>query len=52
MVLFAPKSTRLVDTPLKTRVAQKGELVVEVRDDDKVTLLTIPWEMVYPSSKD
>jgi DNA gyrase subunit A len=43
---FAPKSTRLDDAPLQTRVAQKGKEVVEMRDDDQVTLLTIPWEMV------
>ncbi len=49
---FAPKSTRLDDSPLQTRVAQKGKEVVEMRDDDRVTLLTIPWEMVRPISKD
>ncbi len=43
---FAPRSTRLDDAPLQTRVAQKGKKVVEMRDDEKVTLLTIPWEMV------
>ncbi len=41
---YAPKSTRLDDAPLQTRVAQKGKEVVEMRDDDRVTLLTIPWE--------
>jgi len=44
--------TRLDDAPLQTRVAQKGKEVVEIRDDDRVTLLTIPWEMVRPVSKD
>jgi len=48
---YAPKSTRLDDAPLQTRVAQKGKEVVEMRDDDKVTLLTIPWEMIRPVSK-
>jgi DNA gyrase subunit A len=43
---YAPKSTRLDDAPLQTRVAQKGKEVVEMRDEDQVTLLTIPWEMV------
>jgi len=43
---FAPRSTRLDDAPLQTRVAQKGKEVVEMRDNDQVTLLTIPWEMV------
>ena len=41
---YAPKSTRLDDAPLQTRVAQKGKEVVEMRDDDQVTLMTIPWE--------
>ena len=49
---FAPKSTRLDDAPLQTRVAQKGREVVEMREDDQVTLLTIPWEMVRPVSED
>jgi DNA gyrase subunit A len=48
---FAPKSTRLDDAPLQTRVAQKGKDVVEMREEDRVTLLTIPWEMVRPVSK-
>ena len=45
---FAPKSTRLDDAPLQTRVAQKGKSVVEMREEDRVTLLTIPWDMVRP----
>lgn len=49
---FAPKSTRLDDAPLQTRVAQKGKSVVEMREEDRVTLLTIPWDMVRPISKD
>ncbi|MCJ7715484.1 MAG: DNA topoisomerase 4 subunit A [Anaerolineales bacterium] len=48
---FAPKSTRLDDAPLQTRVAQKGKEVVEMRDDDRVVLLTIPWEMIRPVSE-
>ena len=48
---FAPKSTRLDDAPLQTRVAQKGKDVVEMREEDRVTLLTIPWEMVRPVSE-
>ncbi len=48
---FAPKSTRLDDAPLQTRVAQKGKEVVEMREEDRVTLLTIPWEMVRPVSE-
>jgi len=47
---FAPKSARLDDAPLQTRVAQKGKDVVELRDEDRVTLLTIPWEMIRPVS--
>ncbi len=49
---FASKSTRLDEAPLQTRVAQKGKEVVEMRDDDQVTLLTIPWEMVRPVDKE
>ena len=48
---FAPKSTRLDDAPLQTRVAQKGKDVVEMREEDRVTLLTIPWEMDRPVSE-
>ncbi len=48
---FAPKSARLDDAPLQTRVAQKGKDVVEMRDEDRVTLLTIPWEMIRPVSE-
>ena len=48
---YAPKSTRLDDAPLQTRVAQKGKEVIEMRDDDRVSLLTIPWEMIRPVSK-
>lgn len=48
---FAPKSARLDDAPLQTRVAQKGKDVVEMRDGDRVTLLTIPWEMIRPVSE-
>ncbi len=49
---FAPKSTRLDDAPLQTRVAQKGKEVVEMKEDDRATLLTIPWEMIRPISED
>ena len=31
-------------------VAQKGKEVLEMREDDRVVLLTIPWEMVRPES--
>jgi DNA gyrase subunit A len=47
---YAPKSARLDDAPIQTRVAQKGKEVVEIRDDDSVTLMTIPWEMIRPVS--
>jgi DNA gyrase subunit A len=49
---YAPKSTRLDDAPLQSRVAQKGKEVVEIKEDDLVTLLTIPWEMNRPVSDD
>ena len=47
---FAPKSARLDEAPIQTRVAQKGKQVVEMREDDRITLLTIPWEMIRPES--
>ena len=49
---YAPKSARLDDAPLQTRAAQKGKYVVEVREGDQVTLLTIPWDIVRPVSDD
>jgi DNA gyrase/topoisomerase IV subunit A len=49
---YAPKSTRLDDAPLTSRVAQKGKEVVEMREDDQVSLMTIPWEMMRAESKD
>ncbi|MEJ2447500.1 MAG: DNA gyrase subunit A [Anaerolineales bacterium] len=49
---YAPKSTRLDDAPLQSRAAQKGKEVVEIKEDDQVTLLTIPWEMNRPVSDD
>jgi DNA gyrase/topoisomerase IV subunit A len=49
---YAPKSARLDDAPLQSRVAQKGKEVVEIKDDDRVTLLTIPWEMIRPVTDD
>ncbi len=48
---FAPKSTRLDNAPLQTRVAQKGKEVVEMKEEDRATLLTIPWEMTRPPSE-
>jgi DNA gyrase/topoisomerase IV subunit A len=49
---YAPKSARLDDAPLQSRIAQKGKEVVEIKEDDRVTLLTIPWEMVRPLSEE
>jgi DNA gyrase subunit A len=49
---YAPKSTRLDDAPVTSRAAQKGKEVVEVKEDDQVTLLTIPWEIVRPLSEE
>ncbi|MDZ7844063.1 MAG: DNA gyrase subunit A [Anaerolineales bacterium] len=45
---YAPKSTRLDDAPLQTRSAAKGKEVVDLRDEDRVTLLTIPWDISRP----
>jgi hypothetical protein len=45
---YAPKSTRLDDAPLQGRSAVKGREVVDVREGDRVTLLTIPWDISRP----
>ena len=45
---YAPKSARLDDAPLQTRSAVKGKQVVDVREGDRVTLLTIPWDVARP----
>ena len=47
---YAPKSTRLDDAPLQGRSAVKGQEVVEVREGDRVTLLTIPWDISRPAA--
>jgi DNA gyrase subunit A len=49
---FAPKSARLDEAPLQSRVAQKGKEVVEIKDDDRVSLMTIPWEVFRPVVKE
>jgi DNA gyrase subunit A len=48
---FAPKSTRLDEAPIQSRIAQKGKEVVEMREDDRVNLMTIPWEVDRPVVK-
>jgi DNA gyrase subunit A len=48
---FAPKSARMDEAPIQTRVAQKGKEVVEFKEDDRVKLMTIPWEVVRPVVK-
>ena len=48
---YAPKSARLDEAPIQSRVAQKGKNVVEIKEDDRVTLMTIPWEMIRPVVK-
>ena len=45
---YAPKSARLDDAPLQTRSAAKGKSVVDVREGDRVTLLTLPWDITRP----
>jgi DNA gyrase/topoisomerase IV subunit A len=49
---YAPKSARLDEAPLQSRVAQKGKEVVEIKEDDRVSLMTIPWEVFRPVVKD
>jgi DNA gyrase subunit A len=49
---YAPKSARLDEAPLQSRVAQKGKEVVEIKEDDRVSLMTIPWEEFRPVVKD
>ena len=48
---YAPKSARLDEAPIQSRVAQKGKNVVEIKEDDRVTLMTIPWEVSRPVVK-
>jgi DNA gyrase subunit A len=48
---YAPKSARLDEAPIQSRVAQKGKAVVEIKEDDRVTLMTIPWEVIRPVVK-
>ena len=48
---YAPKSARLDEAPIQSRVAQKGKVVVEIKEDDRVTLMTIPWEVIRPVVK-
>jgi DNA gyrase subunit A len=45
---YAPKSARLDDAKIQTRSASKGTEVVDVRKGDRVTLLTIPWDVSRP----
>jgi len=45
---YAPKSARLDDAPVQTRSAAKGKEIVELREGDRVTLLTIPWDVARP----
>ena len=45
---YAPKSARLDEAPRQTRSAARGGKVVETRKDDRVTLLTIPWDIARP----
>ncbi len=48
---YSPKSARLDAAPLSSRAAQKGKQVVDIKEDDQVTLLTIPWETLRPGVK-
>ncbi|RLD02016.1 MAG: hypothetical protein DRI46_01880 [Chloroflexi bacterium] len=48
---YAPKSARLDEAPIQSRVAQKGKELVEIREDDRVSLMTIPWEVNRPVVK-
>ena len=49
---FAPKSTRLDAAPIQTRSAKRGAEVVELRKNDRITSLTIPWNVTRPIQKD
>jgi DNA gyrase/topoisomerase IV subunit A len=48
---YAPKSARLDEAPIQSRVAQKGKTVVDMKEDDRVTLMTIPWVVIRPIVK-
>jgi len=45
---YAAKFVTLKDAPLQTRAAAKGLSVVEIRTDDQVTRVTIPWIVPRP----
>ncbi|MBN2149704.1 MAG: DNA gyrase subunit A [Anaerolineales bacterium] len=47
---LAPKALRLDEAPLQTRAAQ-GKAVVDVKANDRVIALTIPWEPPRPTDR-
>ncbi len=47
---LAPKAMRLDEAPLQTRAAQ-GKTVVDVKTNDRVIALTIPWEAPRPTTR-
>ncbi len=51
LIEFAPKSARMDDVPIQSRAAQKGKEVVEVKEDDRVSLMTMPLEVGRPVVK-
>jgi len=48
---YAAKFITLKDAPLQTRAAAKGLSVVEIRANDQVTRVTIPWVVPRPLKK-
>ncbi|MEN8172911.1 MAG: DNA gyrase C-terminal beta-propeller domain-containing protein, partial [Chloroflexota bacterium] len=48
---YAAKFVTLKDAPLQTRAAAKGLAVVEIRANDQITSVTVPWIVPRPLKK-
>jgi len=48
---FAAKMVSLGDAPVQTRVAVRGESVLEVRSGDQILEMSVPWDVPRPLKK-
>lgn len=48
LAAFAAKMTRLDDAPSRKRTAIRGAEVVEVRSGDRITGISVPWDIQRP----
>jgi len=48
---YAPKMVNLGDAPVQTRAAERGKSVQEVRSDDRILEMSIPWDVPRPAKK-